>query len=379
MDATNQQRIQELEQAFQLFNETSDRLTDSYQSLQNQIESLQHQLEESDREKHQVADRLSRLLTLLPAAVVVLNDKNIITEMNQSAQALLGEQSLNMDWQLVCQSVFPFQGQKGEWKTRDDRTFQLAETEQDEANNRIFLLQDVTEARRWQEHENRHQRLHSMGEMAASLAHQIRTPLASALLYVSQLNSDDIDENNRQRFVAKSLTSLRHLEGLVKDMLQYAKGGKSCEQVLSIEQLFSKLANVTAREQQPGLGKLVFDRSQAEVQLTGDQDALVTALQNLINNAFEVIGDSALVQVSAKRVEGNYVDLIVSDNGPGIEAERIEQIFEPFYTSRAQGTGLGLAVVRAIADAHHGEVWVKSIVGFGSKFGMRLPTLPKHE
>jgi len=100
---------------------------------------------------------------------------------------------------------------------------------------------------------------------------------------------------------------------------------------------------------------------------------LVTALQNLVHNALEVIDSGAQVQVSAKVINDNFLDLIVMDNGPGIEPEKLEQIFEPFYTSRAKGTGLGLAVVRAIAEAHSGEVWVKSIVGYGSKFGIRLP------
>lgn len=371
--AIREQRIQELEKAFEMFNQTSDRLSDSYQALQTQMEVLQGQLEKSDKEKKQVADRLSRLLKMLPAAVVVLDQNDQIVEMNQSAMELLGEDALHRNWKIVVMNVFLSHNDAGQLITHDDQIFQVSETPLDESLGKILLMQDVTHAKQLQEHQSRHQRLHSMGEMAASLAHQIRTPLASALLYVSQLNVDDLDSEKRYKFVDKTLNSLRHLEGLVKDMLQYAKGGKSCEQDILLADLFDKLAHQVEVELLPENAQVRIDRTIQGLHLSGDMDALVTALQNLVHNALEVIGSGAQIQVSAKVIDNNFLDLIVMDNGPGIESDRLEQIFEPFYTSRAKGTGLGLAVVRAIAEAHSGEVWVKSIVGYGSKFGIRLP------
>ncbi|WP_130537785.1 sensor histidine kinase [Thiomicrorhabdus indica] len=371
--AIREQRIQELEKAFEMFNQTSDRLSDSYHALQSQMEELQEQLAQSDKEKKQVADRLSRLLKMLPAAVVVLDQKDQIVEMNQSAIELLGEDALHRNWEIVVMNVFLNHNDAGQLITHDDQIFQVSETLLDESLGKILLMQDVTEAKQLQEHQSRHQRLHSMGEMAASLAHQIRTPLASALLYVSQLNVDDLQRDQRYKFVDKTLNSLRHLEGLVKDMLQYAKGGKSCEQDILLSDLYDKLAHQVEVELLPEDAQVRIDRSEESLHLSGDMDALVTALQNLVHNALEVIGIGAQIQVSAKVINDNFLDLIVMDNGPGIEPEKLEQIFEPFYTSRAKGTGLGLAVVRAIAEAHSGEVWVKSIVGYGSRFGIRLP------
>ncbi len=371
--AIREQRIQELEKAFEMFNQTSDRLSDSYQALQAQMEELQEQLAQSDKEKKQVADRLSRLLKMLPAAVVVLDQNDQIVEMNQSAMELLGEDALHRNWEIVVMNVFLSHNDAGQLITHDDQIFQVSETPLDESLGKILLMQDVTHAKQLQEHQSRHQRLHSMGEMAASLAHQIRTPLASALLYVSQLNVDDLDSEKRYKFVDKTLNSLRHLEGLVKDMLQYARGGKSCEREILLTDLFDKLAHQVEVELLPQNAQVRIDRVTQDLHLSGDMDALVTALQNLVHNALEVIGSGAQIQVSAKVIDNNFLDLVVMDNGPGIEPERLEQIFEPFYTSRAKGTGLGLAVVRAIAEAHSGEVWVKSIVGYGSKFGIRLP------
>ncbi|MDG6773349.1 ATP-binding protein [Thiomicrorhabdus sp. ZW0627] len=373
LNEVEKNRLVELEQAFELFNETSLQLTHAYEALQQQVSDLQMQLAKSDREKRRVADRLSRLLNLLPAGVIVLNQNDEILEMNPSAEGILGADALGRNWDVVVMNAFLTRNDAGELITHDEKVFQYSETDLDQALGKILLIQDVTSARHLQDHVNRHQRLNSMGEMAASLAHQIRTPLASALLYVSQMNSEQLDEPRREKFVGKALHSLRHLEGLVKDMLQYAKGGKGSEQRVELRQLLELVKHAVEQQAKLTGSEVQFDSFIPGLAVTGDQDGLVTALQNLIGNAIDVVGKEAKVQVTVNKLGDDKVDIVVSDNGPGIESENLEKVFEPFYTSRAKGTGLGLAVVRAIAEAHNGQAWVKSIPGYGSKFGIRLP------
>lgn len=368
-------RLAELEQAFELFNETSLQLTQSYESLQQQVSDLQMQLAKSDREKRRVAERLSRLLALLPAGVIALNEHESITEMNPSAERILGPDAIGRNWDVVVMNVFLSANDAGELITHDGQTYQLSETSLDQTLGKILLIQNVTAARQLQDHINRHQRLHSMGEMAASLAHQVRTPLASALLYVSQMNSEHLDDANRQRFVGKALNSLHHLEGLVKDMLQYAKGGKGSDQRIELTYLIGRVKIAVENRVAHSQSVVQFDSFVPGLVVAGDLDGLVTALQNLINNAIDVVGTHAKIQVTVTKVADDKVDISVKDSGPGIDASHVEKIFEPFYTSRAQGTGLGLAVVRAIAEAHNGQAWVKSIVGYGSTFVIRLPLL----
>lgn len=374
-----QKRLNELEAAFDLFNQTSLQLTSSYDALQAQAAHLQKQLAESDQQKRQVADKLSRLLDLLPAGVIILNEKNQIVEMNPSAKSILGDDAIGRDWAIVIMNVFLSSNDAGELITHDGLVFQLSETPADSGLNRILLIQDVTSARQLQEHVSRHQRLHSMGEMAASLAHQIRTPLSSALLYVSQMNSEHLDRDKREKFVDKALNSLNHLESLVKDMLRYAKGGKGSEKAILIDSLLANLEQSVDAQVTQSNSQIRFNGFLPGLVITGDMDALMTALQNLVGNAIDVVGQAAQIEVSVNKLSDEKVDLVISDKGPGIEAEKLEKIFEPFYTSRAKGTGLGLAVVRAIAEAHGGEVWVKSIVGYGTQFGLRLPLTSRKE
>ncbi len=379
LNDVEQSRLKELEQAFELFNATSMQLTNAYDGLQEQVVHLQGQLAKSDQEKRRVADRLSRLLNLLPAGVIVLNEQGQVAEMNPSAEAILGQDALGRDWDIVVMNVFLIANDAGELITHDDVVYQLSEACLDEAEGKILLIQDVTSARALQAHVSRHQRLHSMGEMAASLAHQIRTPLASALLYVSQLNTDKLNEEKREKFVGKALNSLNHLEGLVKDMLQYARGGKGSEQRIELSELLEQLEKNIETQVACSESKVVFEPVDESLVVIGDQDALLTALQNLIGNAIDVVGQHATVQVLVNKLSEKQVDLVVVDNGPGVDSELLEKIFEPFYTSRAKGTGLGLAVVRAIAEAHGGKAWVKSIVGHGSRFGIRLPLMSVRE
>ncbi len=379
LNDVEQSRLKELEQAFELFNATSMQLTNAYDGLQEQVVHLQGQLAKSDQEKRRVADRLSRLLNLLPAGVIVLNEQREVAEMNPSAEAILGKDALGRDWDIVVMNVFLIANDAGELITHDDVVYQLSEACLDEAAGKILLIQDVTSARALQAHVSRHQRLHSMGEMAASLAHQIRTPLASALLYVSQLNTDKLNEEKREKFVGKALNSLNHLEGLVKDMLQYARGGKGSEQRIELSELLEQLEKNIETQVACSESEIFFESVDESLVVIGDKDALLTALQNLIGNAIDVVGQHATIQVLVNKISEKQVDLVVVDDGPGVDSELLEKIFEPFYTSRAKGTGLGLAVVRAIAEAHGGKAWVKSIVGHGSRFGIRLPLMSVRE
>lgn len=373
LNQVEQDRLKELEQAFELFNTTSMQLTNAYEGLQEQVEHLQKQLDHSHEEKRKVADRLSRLLNILPAGVIVLNAKDEVVEMNPSATAILGEDAIGRKWDIVVMNVFLTCNDAGELITHDDTIYQLSETSLDESVGKILLIQDVTSARELQEHISRHQRLHSMGEMAASLAHQIRTPLASALLYISQMKSDDLDIEKRLQFVDKALHSLHHLEGLVKDMLQYARGGKGSQKPLAVKEMMRALEESIEAQVKFAEINIMFQPVSESWQIMGDQDALITAFQNLIGNAVDIMGQEALIKVEVVATGESVVDIVVSDNGPGIEKELLERVFEPFYTKRAKGTGLGLAVVRAVAEAHGGKAWVKSIPGLGSKFGIQLP------
>lgn len=372
-------RLRELEEAFSLFNTTSAQLADAYERLQNQVVELTQELAQarSERllqlaEKERVADRLARLLTLLPAAVLVIDQMGRVTEANATATQWLDGQVVGRSWQGVLASLAQSGEVTGDWLFANGRILSVSETALDKALGKIVLLMDVTEQRNLASKLSQHQRLRSMGEMAASLAHQIRTPLAAALLYASQLNLPNLPEQKRQEMNDKILARLRHLENLVTDMLQYAKGGQSGSSCVPVSELLSHVSQVVEQSIVASNSHFTVLPLDQDATVRGDLAALTTALQSLIVNAIDVVKDAADITLSASIVD-DWVCLVVKDKGPGVAPELQEKIFEPFYTSRAQGTGLGLAVTRAVAQAHHGKVTLVSKQGEGSEFCLWLP------
>lgn len=395
MTGLNHDSIQHLADAFGVFNQFSEQLSASYQQLEQRAARLTEELAaaRSERlqqlaEKERLANRLQRLLSALPVGVLVLDGAGVVRECNPAAHTLLGQPLLNADWREI--SARAFDGRRGagrEQALRDGRSVSLSYNPLGEEPGQIVVLTDVSETRALQDSLHRHERLASLGEMAASLAHQIRTPLASAFLYASQLAATYLDHHETQRYAGKIVARLRHLESLVKDMLLFAKGGSAGTENIKLSALLAELRqNVEAQARTGGCELSVQDRS-CGATLPGNQEALLSALQNLVTNAIQACGAvqaaGGCIEIGAdieRDADGmEMIHLHVSDNGPGVARELQQRIFEPFFTTRTQGTGLGLAVVQAIAQAHQGKVWVEPRAGGGSRFVMSLPGAAREE
>ena len=185
-------RSQDLHEAFHVFSQISERLTESYRGLEERVAVLTKELAaaRSERlqqlaEKEQLANRLRQLLDAIPGAIVVLDGNDIIQDYNPGAVELLGEPMLGEKWADVAKKSITGMSSDGYYATLSDgRQVGISSRALGTEPGRILLLKDDTETRRLQEMLSRHQRLSAMGEMVARLAHQIRTPLSSALLYV---------------------------------------------------------------------------------------------------------------------------------------------------------------------------------------------------
>ncbi len=216
-------------------------------------------------------------------------------------------------------------------------------------------------------------RLSSMGQMTARLAHQIRTPLSTALLYASQLNQTRLPVQQHDCFVERLLTGLRHLDHMVNDMLVFARDSRPCE----AENIF--LPDVLEQVRQTLLPGLEAQQARWSVDTAGEipviggqHEVLASVLSNLATNALNAGGKGVQLCWTVK-AEQSQLLLILEDNGPGIPESLHEQIFDPFFTTRANGTGLGLAVVRAVITAHHGSVELDPSCAEGARFVVRLP------
>ncbi|TCJ16282.1 HAMP domain-containing histidine kinase [Parasulfuritortus cantonensis] len=218
----------------------------------------------------------------------------------------------------------------------------------------------------------RRERLSILGEVAAKLAHQLRTPLATALLYVGHLARPGLAEADRVRFADKTLGRLRYLERLIQDMLAFVKGQQGRRTLFAVHALADEVWQAIEPQAATLEVAVQLHREGDDERIEADRQALQGALINLLENAVQASrpGDTVTFTV----VTGTaFVAFRVADQGHGIaEADR-ERLFEPFFTTRGEGSGLGLAIVKQTADAHGGWVEVESEPGQGSRFALFLP------
>lgn len=379
---TPNHRSQALADAFEAFNQHSLQLEQSYRELEQRVMRLNAELAaaRSDRlqqlaEKERLADRLQTLLETLPAGVLVLDATERVRECNRVAIEQLGEPLRDEQWPTISARAFCVHDSYGaEIALRDGRRLNIASRPFDNEAGRILVLQDVTETHALQERLNRQQRLSAMGEMAASLAHQIRTPLSAAVLYSSHLAKDYLPAGDRARFSMRLFERLGHLERLVNDMLSFARGGRGGDAHFTVQELLSTLQHAIEPQLQAAGAQWCLCNAIPNAPLLGNQDALVGALSNLVNNSLQAMPEHAVLELRTELSGTGEIVLRLRDNGPGISAEARARIFDPFFTTRPGGTGLGLAVVQATLRAHHGSVHLETPAAGGCEFVLRLPT-----
>lgn len=380
MTPDSDNKTAELQRAFAMFNQVSAELTQAYEALQARVSSLTKELAVANgelrrqyQEKEALSERLSSLLDALPAGVVLLDASAVVVAVNPAAVSFLGADIVGRHWGDVARDYLEPTLTVGEWLCGSGRV-SIAESALPSAGGKILLVHDVTAAHQMKTELERNQRLAAMGEMAASLAHQLRTPLAAALLYTSNLGQSGIPDEARARFSDKATGQLRRLERLIQDVLLFARGESLGRDVIGAADLLTECAQtVEPLMREHGLAFSVVEQCEDAV-IVGSRKALFGALVNLLENAMQATPSGGKICLSGNR-QGDLLSIGVRDSGPGVAKEAQAKIFEPFFTTKGQGTGLGLAIAVGVARAHGGTIDLISEPGDGAEFMMTLPVL----
>lgn len=370
--------LEKMQQAFAQFNRLSENFVQSYQSLEDQVESLADRLAREVQnkelqlvEKERVASRLQNLLAILPAGVVVLDAHGRVQDCNAVAVDLLGRPLLGEQWITIINRCFAPRYDDGhEISLKDGRRVRLETRSLDYEPGQLIVLTDLTETRKLQDKVNQDKRLSSMGKMMASLAHQIRTPLSSALLYAEGLSSPDLSTNKQRKFSQQLIACLSHLERHINDMLQFARSGGLQKTEQSLTEFSDQLVK---QVKQQYTSVAISSDVTLERNVWINADAIYSAVRNLIDNAIQATqqAENPTVKLSLI-IQAETLVISVSDNGCGISQSTSDKIFEPFYTTKQGGSGLGLAVVHGVIKAHGGKVSVNSKPG-NTNVQMSLP------
>jgi two-component system sensor histidine kinase FlrB len=365
----SEQRRSELQAAFVAFGSVSEQLSGAFDALRSEVAQLRVELDEAQAGKQHLAARLAALINGLPGGVLVLDPKGEILECNPAARELLGEPVLAQSFAAVLdRAAAGTAAAPPHTELRSGRFVNISRREL-ESGGEVVLMTDVTESHLMQVFLARQQRLLTLGELAAGLAHQIRTPLAAALLYASQMTLPGRNPEDLARCAERSVGSLKQLDTLVNDMLAFAQGGAARE-VVSVSALLEQVAQWLRPALRRGV-RLTIRTQAPDLMVRANAPSLVSAVLNLATNALQAAAGDLDLELLARRAPDGRAQIVVSDNGPGVPPQIRGRIFEPFFTTRARGHGIGLAIVKSVVEAHQGSVSLADTCG--ATFIIELP------
>lgn len=377
------EEIAHLKEAFLQFEETSRSLQTSYEDLQREVRRLTEKLQETEQAKAAeetknkvLLKQFQQLFWSMPVGVLLLNAEGTVVMSNPIVERLFGERILGGSWAHIVPRSFRPQKDDGHEVTMvSGRRVRVETSSLGDVPGQLIILVDLTETHSLQKQLAHHERLSTMGKMVAALAHQIRTPLSSAMLYAGHLEKEQLPEDVRVRFASKLSDRLNNIERQIRDMLIFSKADVKLDEKIAVRE-FAGFLRERACELTSHKGcQLDFtETSDLNGTIQCNQEVLVGAILNLVSNAIDASKDDKIIMMEVSERSGQVV-ITVEDRGSGMSEEQIEKVQEGFVTTKQHGTGLGLMVVKAITRAHHGSFLISSRLGVGTTATVILPKI----
>lgn len=377
-------RIRHLNEAFSSFTATSGLLERYYDKLREQVRYLTVELEErNDQLKAALADATSAkdslrcILQSMAEALIVLDRDGNVTMANRAAVEMIGPSAAEAAGRPFESLGFSLVSEGGDTALvsggkRFDVFVSRSEVRDPsgEVTGSLLLIQDITRMKELESQSERNRRLIRMGEMAAKIVHEIRSPLCSIELYATMLESElgDGEASRLSRGISSGILSLNNI---LTNMLLFARQQKPS--VCRIDA--ASVVGEALRLLEPmtvSRGIAVGCDIPENPFLDGDPELLKQVLLNVVLNAVQATRGEGRIGISVRR-EGGGAVIGVSDRGEGIREENLERIFDPFFSTKVKGAGLGLAIASRIMEAHRGFIRVRSELGAGSLFELHFP------
>lgn len=312
------------------------------------------------------------ILSSLPTALVILNAKGRVVWLNPSAEAMLGYGLIDSLWLDVIQRAFVPRADDGhEVSLADGRRVHVAISSLDSLPGILITLSDITASRDYEKAKENDKRLVSIGTMTAQLAHQIRTPLSSATLYTDHLNNLPMLDARTQNWIKRIQECHASIEQQIQDLLLFARGTSIAPELIDMNEWCAQLEQRAQPHVESYAASLTVNNYLIIPESCIHNESLTGAILNLVINALQ--SEATEIQITLASMDESGIQISVEDNGKGMSEEVKAQAFSPFYTTKAQGTGLGLAVVFAVVKAHGGRVALESAENIGTQVNMYLP------
>jgi len=347
-----------LEQAIERFNTASSTLMNSYQTLQAQVRLLTEEV----AHKKQL---LNSILDSIDVGVVYFDADGTVQLMNRSAEGLLG---ISADRVLGTPSL-PAVFSEEQVTCTDGRRFpaiisrSAVKNQSGLPTGSVLFFQDITRLKQLEAENERNRRLTAMGELITKIAHEIRNPLGSIELFASLL-SKDLEGTPSASYAGRISNSVRHLVNTLDNMLRFSGGVRPVFAPLVLNVVLSELID-EFREVFLSSGIDLTLTSDEVYALQGDRVLLRQAFINILLNAFQAMPDGGTITMGIRQGEAGPV-VAIRDSGTGMDQETASRLFEPFYSTKDRGTGLGMSIVAGIMEAHGAHIHVQSEPGAGT-------------
>jgi signal transduction histidine kinase len=250
----------------------------------------------------------------------------------------------------------------------------------------VMSFKDLTRVEQIEEQERLRDRLASLGEMAAGIAHELKNPLAGIEVMAGLLRRQVADSKDAQSLLADILSEAKLANAIVVEMLEFVRPVRLQVERTDLSDVLQQSVTMAESKARRGDVQVTMSIEPGLPVIESDHHQLSQVFTNLIANAFEALDGTGRITISAatSAIEADpafagvhpptpAVVVEVADNGPGVPAEVTDKIFNPFFTTKVTGTGLGLAIVRKIVDAHDGRIDVSSAANTGTRFRVTLP------
>ncbi len=244
-------------------------------------------------------------------------------------------------------------------------------------NARLYedALRHAEELQRSQAQLIRSEKLAATGRLAVSLAHEINNPLQAIQNFLHLSLDYEVSDSKRHEFLEMAREETSRLITLVQQTLEFYRPAQAQAGPVDINAAVERVLALSRKKLQHSDVEVELKLAKGLPPIKGMPDQIAQVFLNLIVNAAEAMGDGGRLEIKS-RADSDQVEVLFADNGPGIAPEDLAHIFEPFYTTKDSGTGLGLAVSYNIIESHGGTIGVESVPGHGTTFTVRLPTTP---
>jgi two-component system sensor histidine kinase FlrB len=329
-----------------------------------------------------------KVLDCLPAAVLVVDDFGRLSYFNHKASEYFGQLEIGESWRHTIERCFIDSTNSDEMVSRLGYSLMLETEPMSDKKGQMLVFHDVSKRNNLKKIQDRYARLATLGELAAKLAHQIRTPLAASMLFFSNIKTSVESSSRQYKNLEKGMQGLRHIEAMIADMLMFTSDKSDFRDMVPVSDLIYALENEKEMLSQQYQCEIVFENRDDIADVKGNLYAIKSAIGNLVENAAQACktrrdqyaGEDnsyrgkIYIAISSICEKGPYsTNIKITDNGVGIAEDSLAKLVKPFYTTKRNGTGLGLAVVKSVVDSHDGELQINSAIGKGTEAIIRLP------